>query len=279
MPRIVRCSIIQASNAVPATEPLARQKEAMIEKHLELIRKAASDGAQIVCLSTGGTLKEHAMSDGNPFITLPTGYQPRAALAHSFVPVLLVLEHIGLCAPQRTHVNEAAEILKSLAKKYGTDNLKDANDALRLAGIVREKLPVIYSDCELVDTVNLRWRGQIQENAKHVAFGNLLPEMNHNEINGWAHPAGRQQEFVVIFLRSPQDEHPRVAKRFDILREVLKLNNIHIEERDAEGNSPLAQMFSLISLGDWLSYYIALLDGEDPSPVPVIQLLKSKLAG
>ncbi|HYM20769.1 MAG TPA: bifunctional phosphoglucose/phosphomannose isomerase [Candidatus Kapabacteria bacterium] len=249
------------------------------EETLAMYEAARARGAQIVCLSTGGTLKELAAKNGNPFIELPTGYQPRAALAHSFVPVLMILEHVGLCAPQRAHIKEAAEMLNKYTANYGTNNLSNTNDAISLANLLASKIPVVYSDCELLDTVNLRWRGQIQENAKHVAFGNLLPEMNHNEINGWAHPAGRQSEFIVIFLRSPEDEHPRVAERFDILREVLASKKVAIEERCAAGGSPLARMFSLIALGDWTSYYVALLESEDPSPVPVIQLLKAKLAG
>lgn len=248
------------------------------EETLAMYEDAKRRGAMIVCLSTGGSIKEWAMRDGNVFIPLPTGFQPRAALAHSFVPVLMVLEHIGLCAPQNVHIKETSDLLRSLAATYGPANIDDSNDALRVARLLQSRMPVIYSDTEHVDTVNLRWRGQMQENAKHVAFGNVLPEMNHNEINGWAHPVGRQGEFVAIFLRSPQDEHERVAKRFEILNEVLAGKGVHVEHINAQGSSSLARMFSLVSLGDWVSYYIALLLGEDPSPVPVIQLLKAKLA-
>ncbi|MBS1902322.1 MAG: bifunctional phosphoglucose/phosphomannose isomerase [Bacteroidetes bacterium] len=262
----------------PNTLVIVSSYSGTTEETLAMYEAAKARGAMIVCLSTGGTVKEWAARDGNTFIPLPTGFQPRAALAHSFVPVLMLLEHIGLCAPQAGHIKETSDLLTSLAASYGTANLTDTNAALTLGRLLAPKIPVVYSDSELIDTVNLRWRGQIQENAKHVAFGNILPEMNHNEINGWAHPVGRQDEFVAIFLRSPQDEHERVAKRFEILHQVLVGKGVHVEHINASGSSSLARMFSLISLGDWVSYYIALLLGEDPSPVPVIQLLKAKLA-
>ena len=101
--------------------------------------------------------------------------------------------------------------------------------------------------------------------------------MNHNEINGWDHPRSVLDSFAVVFLRSPRDEHERVAKRFDILKDVLHQRSIHTEEYEAEGASRLARMFSLVSLGDWVSYYMALLENVDPSPVPVISFLKKKL--
>lgn len=248
------------------------------EETLAMYEAAAARGAMIVCMTTGGTIKEWAERDGTVLIPLPKGFQPRAALAHSFVPVLLLLEHLGLCAPQNAHIKETSDLLTLLASKYGTSNITESNEALALARLLQSRIPVVYSDTELIDTVNIRWRGQMQENAKHVAFGNILPEMNHNEINGWAHPVGRQEEFVALFVRSTQDEHPRVAKRFDILGEVLIGKGVHLEHVNAQGGSRLARMFSLIALGDWVSYYTALLIGEDPSPVPVIQLLKSKLA-
>ena len=169
-------------------------------------------------------------------------------------------------------------MLDKLAKEYGISNLTDSNHASMLAHTLLAKIPVIYSPSDLFDSVNIRWRGQIQENAKHVAFGNVLPEMNHNEINGWDFPHTMQEKFQVVFLRSPEDEHPQVTKRFGILHEVLVSKGVEVKEFTAQGNSVLARMFSLISLADWTSYYLALLSGVYPSPVPVIMQLKSKLA-
>ncbi len=248
------------------------------EETLSMYEAAKAKKAQIVCLATGGTIKEWALRDGYPFVELPSGFQPRAALAYSFVPVLKILEAIGIAPDQTEFLKETASNLESLCATYGADNISDSNDALRLAKILQAKIPVIYSDCEYFDTVNIRWRGQIQENAKHVAFGNVLPEMNHNEINGWDFPLELHKDFQVVFLRSPLDEHARVGLRFSILKEVLKGKGVPVEEVTASGNSPLSRMFSLIILGDWISYYISLLCGVDPSPVPVISLLKSRLA-
>ncbi|MEP7234816.1 MAG: bifunctional phosphoglucose/phosphomannose isomerase [Ignavibacteriota bacterium] len=248
------------------------------EESLSMFEEASKRNAKIICITTGGKLAGLAAEHVLPIITLPTGFQPRAALAYSFVPVLLILEKLGFTSGEEANISDAANMLEQLEKQYGTSQLNESNTANALAQSLLSKIPVVYSPSDHFDTVNIRWRGQIQENGKHVAFGNVLPEMNHNEINGWDFPSATQDRFQVLFLRSEQDEHPQVTKRFGILHDVLTSKGVEVQEFSAQGNSLLARMFSLIALGDWTSYYLALLAGVDPSPVPVIMQLKSKLA-
>lgn len=248
------------------------------EESLSMFDEASRRGAKIICITTGGKLADLANAHNLPIIILPTGFQPRAALAYSFVPVLLTLEKIGFTSDESANITDTANVLDTLAKQYGASNITEENAANSLAHTLLTKIPVIYSANDHFDSVNIRWRGQIQENGKHVAFGNVLPEMNHNEINGWDFPHTIQDKFQVIFLRSQQDEHSQVTKRFGILREVLTSKGVEVKECSSQGNSLMARMFSLIALADWTSYYLAILAGVDPSPVPVIMELKSKLA-
>jgi glucose/mannose-6-phosphate isomerase len=111
-----------------------------------------------------------------------------------------------------------------------------------------------------------------------VAFGNVLPEMNHNEINGWQHPKGMTKNFKVVLLRDPAD-HKRVSLRFDALAEIIRKNVGGVQTVTGQGDTLLSRMFSLIYLGDWVSYHLAYLNGTDPTPVPIIQSLKARLAG
>jgi glucose/mannose-6-phosphate isomerase len=249
------------------------------EESLAMFAEAKKRGAKVVCISTGGKISALAQENNLPLITLPKGFQPRAALAYSFAPILTLLEKIGLLQNRSSDIEETAKMLQTLVERYAPSNASETNTAYQLASKLGSRTPVIYSASDVFDTVNLRWRGQIQENAKHVAFGNVLPEMNHNEINGWDHPKSILDSFCIIFLRSLEDEHPRVARRFEILKEILHQRGMHVEEFFAEGGSKLARMFSLISLGDWTSYYLALIENVDPSPVPVISFLKKKLEG
>ena len=138
-------------------------------------------------------------------------------------------------------------------------------------------LPIVYSATERFDAVNLRWRGQISENAKTAAYGNLFPEMNHNEIVGYFSPKDLLSRFLPIFLRD-EDDHSRVKARFDFVKEIIRPYCSDIVEIKSQGTSVLARMFSLVHFGDWVSFYLAVKKGVDPTPVSNINLLKKKLS-
>lgn len=244
--------------------------------------EASQKAGQTLVLTTGGRLSELADENRHKKMLLPGGLQPRAAVAYSFFPLLYVLavksELFGPHVKEETErgIEETIALLETLAKKYSAGP-KSGNTAYNLAQKINGSVPVIYSASDRLDTVNLRWRGQIQENAKYLAFGNLLPEMNHNEINGWQHPVDLVDRFIAIFLRDRED-HERVAARIDITKKIIGKSAGATYEVRSQGETLLARLFSLIYLGDWVSYYLAVLNGTDPSPVPVIENLKKQLA-
>ncbi|MFN4909235.1 MAG: bifunctional phosphoglucose/phosphomannose isomerase [Bacteroidota bacterium] len=235
---------------------------------------------RVVCITTGGQLGKRAITYGFPIINIPPGYQPRCAIAYSFFPLLMIMSRYGAMDNRAGRMN-AKGIREILAH---TDEVRDLyassaakNPALQIAKKLHGSVPVIYSASERMDVVNLRWRGQIQENAKQLAFGNLLPEMNHNEINGWQHPKGKTKNFTAVMLRDPED-HRRVQIRFDALKDIIKGSVAEVIAPEAKGVTLLGRMFAQIYLGDWVSWHLAVLNKVDPSPVPVIQSLKAKLA-
>ena len=164
--------------------------------------------------------------------------------------------------------------MKMRSEKYSVpDTLNDAyNTALHIQG----KIPVIYSSTDLLDIANLRMRGQINENAKSLAYGNLLPEMNHNEIVGWQNNESLLKEFIVVSL-SDKDDLPQIKKRREITLEMLKPYAGMILEIEGEGESLMERIFDIIYLGDWVSFYLAIMYKTDPTPVEKINYLKSKL--
>jgi glucose/mannose-6-phosphate isomerase len=125
--------------------------------------------------------------------------------------------------------------------------------------------------------VNLRWRSQIQENAKTLAYGNTLPEMNHNEIIGWdqiVHLTGR----LSVVMLCDRDDHPKVKQRMETTADLISPQLSSVNMLQSRGDSRLTRMFSLIHLGDWTSFYLAMLNGVDPTPVAKIDLLKRRLS-
>ena len=251
------------------------------EETLSAYNFAKNISKNILAITTGGELKQKALSDKFPVIEIPAGFQPRAALGYSFFPTLSVLLRCKAYSEKGIETTysafeELVPLLKERAVQYGT--LDDSNPAVLIAGKLLGKLPVIYSADEKLDAVNLRWRGQIQENAKNAAFGNFLPEMNHNEINGWTYPAQIKETGIAVFLTDPEDNE-RTALRFQALRSVIEENGNEVIELTSKGEHLLTRIFDLIYLADWVSFYLAMLNKVDPTPIPLINRLKNFLAG
>lgn len=262
------------------TNVIASSYSGDTEETLAAFDDARKKSDRTVAITTGGALGKKAITYGMPVINIPPGYQPRCAIAYSFFPLLSILQRSGAFDTRATRaiskgLKDIFVQLDQLRDLYSSKAAK--NPALTLAKKLQDTIPVIYSANERMDVVNLRWRGQIQENAKQLAFGNVLPEMNHNEINGWFYPEALTKKTTTILLRDPED-HPRVSLRFDALADILKKQTGSIVTIEGKGSTLLSRMITAIYLGDWTSYHLAMLNGVDPSPVPVIQTLKSILA-
>ena len=238
-------------------------------------REALRRKARILCITSGGTTAALARRRRTPLILIPGGSPPRAALAYSFFPLLVALSRLGLIPSPDREIRETVGLLDRLRDRYDALD-PEANSALRLALQLQNRISVIYSSTERFDAVNTRWRGQIAENAKALSFGHVLPEMNHNELVGWKALRDQMREIQVLVLRDRGD-HPRVAIRMNITEDVLREQTPHVTEVWSEGKTLLARVFSLVALGDWVSLYLAILHGQDPTPVAVIDHLKKEL--
>lgn len=245
------------------------------EETISAYAMARKKGAQILVISSGGKIGETAAKLHHNWIKIPGGLPPRAALGYSFFTMLTAFQNVGLLKSRPAEIKETLGLLKRLSDEY-SDYGKNPQP-LWLAEQLMNMLPIVYSSNERIDAVNLRWRGQISENAKTVAYGNFFPEMNHNEIVGYSTLRDILSRFVVIFLIDKGD-HPRVAARFNFVKEIIRPYCSNVIEIESQGKSLLARMFSLIHLGDWTSYYLAIKKNVDPTPVTNIDVLKKSLS-
>lgn len=247
------------------------------EETLSVFAQAIDRRAKIIAITSGGNLQEQAVRDGFSTIKVPTGYQPRAALGFLFLPMLVVLSRLGLISSQEAAVSEALGLLAALSSRFSSKQPVSENSAKQLAGELLGKFPVIYGSDGLTAPAALRWKCQLDENSKVQAFWNVFPELNHNEIVGWELLKELTRNFVLVFLRDKK-EHPRIAKRMEITRELISGHVGAIHQVWCEGKSRLAKILSVLYQGDFVSVYLALLNGADPTPVERIGLLKKRLA-
>ena len=256
---------------------LASSYSGNTEETLSAFDDSLGRGARVVCVTTGGQLAELAGERGLDIVRIPAGLPPRAALGYSLVPQLWIMHKLGLTPDPSHEIEEAAGVAAELATLYAVERGTVENVAKELAEWFFERIPVVYGAVPWTSVVASRWCGQISENSKLVGHRNELPEMNHNEIVGWsaARPVGGVSR--VLFLRD-SGEHPRIARRFEVTRQIIDDTGADTREAWSMGESGLARLISLVVLGDFMSYYLAMLTGADPTPVKPIDRLKAALA-
>ncbi|ASS77256.1 bifunctional phosphoglucose/phosphomannose isomerase [Tumebacillus algifaecis] len=248
------------------------------EETLSAYADAKRRGAQVVAVTSGGILKKQAWADGYVVVTVPGGLQPRAAAGYLFIPQMLLLQKAGLLPDCGEEITETVRVLYEMRLRLAPQVKSEHNLAKRIASRLFGKIPLIHGATGLTETIAYRWKTQLNENAQTVAFAHSYPELNHNEIVGFDVPLELIEKIEIITLTSNHN-HPRVQKRIEItMGEVLANTACGRYELPAQGASELAQMFSLLYVGDYVSAYLAVLYGLDPTPVDKIVQLKNRLA-
>jgi glucose/mannose-6-phosphate isomerase len=209
-------------------------------------------------------------------VQIPGGLAPRAATGYLFAPLALIFEKLGIVEGAAVDLAETIQILKSMREEIEPGVGFMHNQARSIAADMKDSLPVIWGTSARSETGAMRWKAQINENAKCPAYYNIFPELNHNEIVGFGVPQDLLSQLVVIILRDP-DDHPQVKKRIEISKKIISSKVKKIIEIEAQGQSFIAKFYSLAYMGDYASYYLALEYGVNPSPVEVIDFLKAEL--
>lgn len=230
-------------------------------------------GAVVVVVTSGGRLGALASQRHLPRVEVPSGLMPRYALGYLFFSLLALLRAADLVPVKDQEVDEALDVLERLGREVGPDRPTSANEAKRLALAIEPRIPLIYGG-PLTGTVAYRWKTDLEENAKTFAAAGALPEMNHNEIEACGGPSARQLHLVLL---RDGAEAPEIARRFAILSELVGGAVGGTSEVWARGTSRLARLLSVLALGQWTSFYLAMLRGMDPWTVPLLEALKARL--
>ncbi|KPJ50706.1 MAG: hypothetical protein AMJ41_00925 [candidate division Zixibacteria bacterium DG_27] len=247
------------------------------EETIEVYQQAKDAGATLLAITTGGKLAEKADADGTPLIKIPPGLPPRAALGYSFVPLLVSLWRMKLAPDRCMDFFGGEHILKQGVEEYKVEVPLSENLAKEIATKLHRKLPIIYSATDHFDAVAARFKGQLCENSKMLSFFNFFPEFNHNELVGWNKLYDLQPHLAVVILRD-EDDHHRIRRRMELVKGIVEDLQVPVYELESKGSCLLERIFSLIQLGDFISFYLAILNEVDPTPVRVIDHLKSELA-
>jgi glucose/mannose-6-phosphate isomerase len=268
---------LPASVCGPDTLVIAISHSGNTEETLAATRQAIDRGARLLAITTGGALARMVVEAGGAAPVYQYASQPRAALGWLYGQVLGYLSRLGLIDDMQAAVEESIDLLRRGIRGMGAENRTSRNVAKRMAGQLVGRIPVIWG-AGLLAPVARRWKTQINENAKSVAYAETMPELNHNAVVGLEFPDPLLRKTAVVQLLSERYDHPRVALRHQATFELLLREAVMADQVKARGETRLAQQLNLIQFGDYVSYYLAMAYGIDPTPVENIAAIKEQLA-
>ncbi len=248
------------------------------EETIAMASAAGNAGARVVTVSRGGELARLAEQRGALHVPCPDGYLPRLALGATVAPLFVLGHRLGLLPDAPGWLDAAAAQLGARRERCRPEVEGQANPAREVARNVGTTIPLFYGGGALGAVAALRWKCDVNENAKAPAFWNAYPELDHHEICGWGqHGDVTRQVFTLIELRHGF-EHPQLARRFAVTREIIEEVFSQVIEVEAEGEGRLAQLLDLMYLSGWASCYLAFDHDVDPGPIDAIFQLKEALA-
>lgn len=269
--------VVSREYSIPAwanakTLAIASSHSGNTEETLSSLNEARSRGCMLAGVTTGGELEG---LNSIPLLKYEFDSQPRAALAYSFVSLLGILAHLGWITDPKDNLDQALVLVEELDKNIGLGTAAKENRAKELATKLYGRIPVIYAGGVLGEVAH-RWKTQVNENSKSTAFYDVMSELNHNSVVGYEFPKEVLARFIFVLLRSKRAD-ARIQKRFAVTQRLLAKRDLEPVEVNVVGQTALQEMLWAIHYGDYVSYYLAILNGIDPTPVQAIDMLKSAL--
>jgi glucose/mannose-6-phosphate isomerase len=262
----------------PATLVIAASHSGITEETLSSFEQAVERGCRCLAVTTGGKLAQAAEAAAIPLWNFEHRGQPRAAVGFSFGLLLAALGRLNLLPDLpaiAAELDGAIAAMRQQQPRMAAEVPAAQNPAKRQAGQLVGRMVAVLA-AGLLAPVARRWKSQLSEVAKAWAQFETLPEADHNTLAGTQHPEELFSRLIVVFLQSPSD-HPRNALRTQLTRQRFMLEGLSTDILTAQGPSRLAHMWTMLHFGDYLSYYLAMAYGVDPTPVEAIADFKAEL--
>jgi len=246
------------------------------EETLTAFLTAIKRKCTVLAVTSGGQLGAFCKKLQVPHVMIPSDLQPRVAVPYMFFPLPVLLEKLGILSDIEGELEEAIAVLEKVAKANASTVPAGDNTAKQLATDLLGTFPVVYGFRQYTSIAH-RLKAQFNENSKVHSRSNVFPELNHNETVGYEAPEAFTKQQSVILIRDPQDPQ-EIRNRIETTTDLVFNRAKTVQEITAEGKGKLAKMFSVLCTGDYTSVYLAILQNKDPTPVKIIDRVKSELA-
>ena len=245
------------------------------EETISSFRQAMGQAASIIAVTGGGTLAREAQQNSIPTFLVDYQGEPRSAVGYGFLAPVVILIRLGMLGVDVLDAEDAFGSLDALVEEISEDCPEAKNPAKAMAKALLERLIVVYGS-GIYTSVARRWKTQFNENSKVAAFYEALPEAHHNGVVGLSLPAGIKDRTSAVLLQ-PHGLSPRMELRYRVTQDLMDRESIPHHVVQGHPGSPLTQILTTVLIGDYVSYYLALLQGLDPSPVLNIDYIREKM--
>ena len=242
---------------------------------IDAAEAAAERGIGLDLLTSGGKLGPWGEEQQIPVVKVPGGRPPRSALGDLFSSSLGLLAGRGWIDLPQSEIDETLAGIREVTRINREEPGDASHPCTPLLDLFEDRLPMIYGTGSMLPVAR-RWANQINENAKRPAHWGELPEMNHNEVVAYLEGTPWGERSALLFLVDPNSPAD-VLQRVDVTLSLAEKVGWKGQIIRADGGSPLARLLSMTILGDWLSFWMALAEGVDPTPIPTIDALKAAL--
>ncbi|MCW5873223.1 MAG: bifunctional phosphoglucose/phosphomannose isomerase [Anaerolineales bacterium] len=246
------------------------------EETLAAYEAAKAAGSRILVVCTGGKLAALAQQDGHPLWQFDHKGQPRTAVGYSFGLLLALVARLGLLPDPAAEVADAVAAMKVQQASFVPEVADTSNPAKRMGGQLIGRWVTVYG-AGLMAPVARRWKAQINENSKAAASFEVIPETNHNALQGLLQPEVQFNASMSLFLLAAHDDK-RNQKRTELTRTAVMVEGQNTDMITATGETRMANLWTALHYGDYVSFYLAMAYGYDPTPVPALAAFKASMA-
>ena len=243
---------------------------------LSLFQEAVKARSAVVAITSGGTLAGLATESGAPVLPVATKGEPRNAVGYNLMLLLGLLNRLGLVETRESDVQSAIEAARQHVARIEPDRPAESNTAKQIALELHGKVPLIYGG-GIFRGMARRWKTQFNENAKVWAFFEAIPELLHNSVEAYPDWAESGIPLTALVLQ-PNTAPEESSGHYEVLAELLRRHTVPHRVLKGGDGSQLVQLLNMLVLGDYVSYYLAMLRGVDPSETPSLQEAKRLLS-
>lgn len=249
------------------------------EEVLSATEQAIASGAQIMVITTGGKLAELMKEHNWPGYIIEPKYnpsnQPRMAIGYAVFGVVALLAKAGLLELTHDQVIAVINRVQETARGLTIDISQDMNPAKQMAFHFLARVPVLIAAEHLEGSVHV-FQNQLNENAKTYAEYRIVPELNHHLMEGLRFPETNDDDLFFVLFTSPL-YHERTQKRIAITQQVIEQRGADSMIINVDSATRLEQAFEVICFGAYVNFYLAMLEGIDPAPIPTVDYFKEQL--